>query len=411
MPDPVHFGTTPFGALPTSLTHGLKQARVDSFYVPADFESITVAFHWNRDHAVEQVLLYDPALAPIAPSPPVRTIESDPKHKIYRIRDPQPGWYYYSVVLGTADPFEFFATASGITDLIAEGRLGTMSETSPGHHQVPLRVIVGDFDPVLFASVSGEVILPDRSRIPITLYDDGAHDDGSDRDGIYAQAFAHTMPGGYMAELVTTGVSNRNEPFTRYTILSWAFPGGKPNPNEPDPDDREDPRDPLGEGLAGSFHVGSSHPLGGFDKQSDANIHLRVDMSYPIRPNLRAMLMLGFSQFTADLSSGSDNQWWGNASANLQVTWPTTTGLQTYLQAGPGLYTPKSGSASAGFNLGFGGRIPLSGGPFALEFGADYHSVFGDADIDFVTAQLGVAWRSGRVVRRQRSAAVATVRQ
>lgn len=240
VPDPVKYSDSPLADVQD--THGRKFIRIDSFVVPTGFESMSVGFHWNQSHAIESVVLYDPTLAVVSSAPPVRTIRSDPKHKIYRIRDPQPGRYYYTVELGTTDPFEFFVVASGITDLIAQGRAGEVRETSPGHFEIPLRIVSGDFEPVLFASVTGDVILPDKSRVAITLHDDGIHADGRQRDGIYGQTFAHTMPGAYTAELVITGLSNRNEPFTRYTIMSFAFPGVIPNPEEPE--------QPTGKGIS-----------------------------------------------------------------------------------------------------------------------------------------------------------------
>jgi hypothetical protein len=234
VPSLVTYTEAGFGEVSTALTHGRKRIRIASFYVPTDFESITVGFHWDRNNAIEQVLLYDPALSPIAPAPPVRTIQTNPKHKIYRIRDPQPGWYHYVVEVETNSPFEFYAVASGISDVIVKGRVGTVNETSPGHHEVPIRIVSGDFDPILWANISGEVVLPDKTHIPITLHDDGSHEDGGNADGIYGQMFAHTMAGPYTVELETTGISNRNEPFSRYTIMSFNFPGREPDVTKPE---------------------------------------------------------------------------------------------------------------------------------------------------------------------------------
>ena len=241
VPDPLLHGESGFNELPKSLTDGRKRIYLASFYVPTDFESISVGFHWDLNNAIEQVLLLDPAFAPVAAVPPVRTIQTNPKHKIYRIRDPEPGWYHYVVELGTSDPFEFYAVASGISNVIAKGLTGAVVEVAPGHHKISIRIVSGDFKPILLANVTGNIVLPDNSRIPITLHDDGGHDDGKNADGIYAQSFAHTIPGAYTAELVTTGVSNRNEPFTRYTIMSFVFPGHQPDPDKPEkppePDD------------------------------------------------------------------------------------------------------------------------------------------------------------------------------
>lgn len=367
--------------------------RVDSLFVPNGFESVTVGFHWNENDAVE-VVLTDPDSVPIAPAPPVTTIHSNPKHKVYRIRNPRVGWHYYAVVVRTRNPFEFFAVASGITDLIAEGRKGTLREALPGMYEIPLRVVIGDFEPVLHANVSGDVILPDKSRVPIRLLDDGVHEDGRSLDGIYGRVFAHTMPGGYMVDLTVTGVSNRHEPFTRHILMSFAVPGLTPDPDHPEvPPGQDRPGDGLDQGPALSVHVGSSHPLGVLNEGADANIHVRLDASYPLRTTWRAQLLLGFSQFTEDRSTGRDNLWYSHASANLQANISTATGPVWYLQSGPGVYRPKTGGAAAGANVGFGGRIPFSSGPFAAEFGVDYHYVFADRRTQFLTTQLGVVWR------------------
>ncbi|MCP4319011.1 MAG: hypothetical protein GY789_24215 [Hyphomicrobiales bacterium] len=116
-------------------------------------------------------------------------------------------------------------------------------ENAPGHFEIPLRIVVGDFNPILYANIGGEVVLPDKTRIAITLHDDGANEDARTLDGIYSRVFAHNMPGGYTAELVTTGVSSRNEPFKRYTNFSFAFPGAVPGRDHPE----IDPKDPRNE--------------------------------------------------------------------------------------------------------------------------------------------------------------------
>ncbi|MCP5109066.1 MAG: VWA domain-containing protein, partial [bacterium] len=232
VPPEISIQDSPFGVQNVAVTH-IKLIRVDAFYVPTGFESISVGFHWNHTYGIEQVILYDPNLVAVPSNPPVQTIQTDPNHKIYRIRDPQPGWYYYTTELGTTDPFEFFVVCSGITDLLAIGKTGTIVETSPGFYKIPLRVVVGDAEPVLFAGVTGDVVLPDKTHIPITLKDDGAHEDGRNIDAIYGETFAHSMPGGYFATITVTGVSNQSEPFTRYLYLSWAFPGIARDPNDP----------------------------------------------------------------------------------------------------------------------------------------------------------------------------------
>ena len=146
-------------------------------------------------------------------------------------------------------------------------------------------------------------------------------------------------------------------------------------------------------GLAGSFHVGSAHPVGSFDDPVDSNVHFRLDLGYPLTDRIRLLAMAGYSQFTAEIATALDHPRWINLSVNAQVLFPTTSGLRWYLEGGPGAYWPESGSNEAGFNLGFGAQIPLGTGPFTLEWGADYHRVQADEHQDFVTVQLGVLFR------------------
>lgn len=148
--------------------------------------------------------------------------------------------------------------------------------------------------------------------------------------------------------------------------------------------------------LTYSFHVGSAHPLGTLDTLSDANIHVDVDLAYRLKLapyHLDLKLTVGLNQFTAESFTGIEHPRWINASANVQiVSAPTATGLRGYVQAGPGVYWPKSGSSEAGFNVGLGAQVPL-GGVFSLEFGLDFHQIQTDDPTRFVTTQLGVLFR------------------
>jgi hypothetical protein len=148
-----------------------------------------------------------------------------------------------------------------------------------------------------------------------------------------------------------------------------------------------------GRRLAGSFHVGSAHPVSDFDDPVDSNVHFRLDASYPLTDRVRLLAMAGYSQFTAETATGLDHPRWINLSLNGQILFPTPSGLRWFLQGGPGVYWPESGSSEAGFNLGFGAQVPLGSGPFAIELGADYHNVQADEDQEFVTVQLGVLFR------------------
>jgi hypothetical protein len=147
--------------------------------------------------------------------------------------------------------------------------------------------------------------------------------------------------------------------------------------------------------LSYSFHVGSAHPLGTMDSLNDANIHVDVDFSYrfgdlmPKKGFFNLKLYLGLNQFTAEPFVAVPHQRWENLSVNLQwVLPPRPSGLRPYVQAGPGIYWPKSGPSEAGFNVGIGAQIPIA--PFSLEFGIDLHQIQTKPAIRFYTVQLGV---------------------
>jgi hypothetical protein len=141
-----------------------------------------------------------------------------------------------------------------------------------------------------------------------------------------------------------------------------------------------------------SFHVGSAHPLRD-SSAADANIYVQGDaVLFQLSDNLELKAMLGLAQLTAETAAGIEHPRWIHASLDAQLLFPTASGLDRYLQAGPGLYRSKSGNYDAGLNLGLGARIPLQI-PFALEFGADYHRVLDQEHSEFLTLHLGVLFR------------------
>lgn len=156
-----------------------------------------------------------------------------------------------------------------------------------------------------------------------------------------------------------------------------------------------------GRNLSYSFHVGSAHPLKDLDSLADANIHVDVDFTYRLGDlttgkQLNLKLYVGFNQFTAETFAAIPHPHWTNLSLNAQLVTPASaTGLRGYVEAGPGMYWPKSGSSQGGFNVGIGGHVPIGSatGPFALEFGIDFHQVQTKPATRFYTLQLGVLFR------------------
>jgi len=141
----------------------------------------------------------------------------------------------------------------------------------------------------------------------------------------------------------------------------------------------------------GSFHVGSTHPLGDLASVSDANIHLRADIGYRLTRRARLLAFGGFSQLTAETAAAIPHPRFINLSLNGQWLVPLASGTDFYLEGGPGAYWRKSGGSNFGFNLGLGFQLPFSAN-YRLELGADYHRVSGPRT-QFVTVQLGVLFR------------------
>jgi photosystem II stability/assembly factor-like uncharacterized protein len=141
----------------------------------------------------------------------------------------------------------------------------------------------------------------------------------------------------------------------------------------------------------GSFHVGSTHPLGNLASVSDANIHLRADVGYRLTRRARLLAFGGFSQLTAETAAAIPHPRFINASLNGQFLFPLASGTDFYLEGGPGVYWRKSGGSNFGFNLGLGFQLPITG-PYRIELGADYHRVAGPPS-QFITVQLGVLFR------------------
>lgn len=148
----------------------------------------------------------------------------------------------------------------------------------------------------------------------------------------------------------------------------------------------------AGKHFSYSFHVGATHPISDLNADADANVHVRFDLDYALSDVFDAVLFAGLNQFTTESAAGIDHQRWTNLSVNLKRLFPTTSGLDLYLQGGGGAYWPKSGSADFGFNFGAGAQIPISG-PFKLDFGMDYHQVQDGVPDRFFTFQLGVIFR------------------
>lgn len=146
-------------------------------------------------------------------------------------------------------------------------------------------------------------------------------------------------------------------------------------------------------GFYWSWHVGSAHPISDLDSLADANIHASIDLGYKMTDIMKLGAVAGLNQFTEETATGMDNRRWINTSLQVQVFTGSSTGLIHYLAAGAGYYYPKSGSNEVGWHAGIGNQIPLSSGPFKIEFGLDYHQIQTDPATRFLVFRLGVIFK------------------
>jgi M6 family metalloprotease-like protein len=139
-----------------------------------------------------------------------------------------------------------------------------------------------------------------------------------------------------------------------------------------------------------SFHLGMNFPLGSFNKTFDPGPSMTLNAEYPFKDNLSAVGYLGFHYFHGD--RGNPDFHYTNLSLNLKQYFPVST-FRAYVEAGPGIYFPKSGPAKFGVNVGTGLSFNIQP-KFKFEVGPDFHFVDpGGQKRVFVDARMGVAFR------------------
>ena len=145
-----------------------------------------------------------------ADTDPTVTFTSDTNHELYTVRSPQPGqWIMRIQAVSVTEPVVVTAQALSVSAEIS-------FTTTPNKESFvfPEAVLV-HANPtasvnVVGATVTGTVIRPDESLVPLGLFDDGLdiHGDLSANDGVYSNFFsAFNEDGTYKFEIVAT-VSN-----------------------------------------------------------------------------------------------------------------------------------------------------------------------------------------------------------
>jgi hypothetical protein len=149
-------------------------------------------------------------------------------------------------------------------------------------------------------------------------------------------------------------------------------------------------QDPGRNKLWLSFHLGMNFPLGSFNKTHDPGPSLTLNAEYPFRDNLSAVGYLGFHYFHGERDN--PNLYYTNLSLNLKQYFPVSS-FRGYVEAGPGIYFPKTGPSKFGFNVGTGLSFNIQP-KFKFEVGPDFHFVDpGGHKRVFVDARMGVAFR------------------
>lgn len=365
-----------------------------SFMVEPGLQRMSVGFHWNVDYAIS-VQLVDPSGTVVGTGYPDGSSRSDRLHVAHQIRDPIPGLWRYNMLAyprrlkHPQQSFEFFAAASGDSDLLFE--IGPRSVTRfGGTFQVPLRIVLADDAPIAGASVTADVRRVDGLHTLVQLRDDGLSDDGGPDDGIYGAVFSDQMPGPYLVQIEVDGTRSDGVDFFRLASFSFVFPSEEPDgqgPIEPTPQERPD-----SSRVRYGVFVGSSHPLHSFSAENDANVLGRASLDVRVLQNIAVRLSVGLNQFTAESSSGARHPRWTDVSLNAVYYLPPIPGAREYLMFGPARYVPKTGTQRSGFNVGFGVEIPATN-QWSIDFGGRYHFVFADPDFRFVSLRFGVMKR------------------
>jgi len=370
-----------------------KPIRLAFFVVEPGLDWMTVAFHSDIDNAATVRLFAPGSAVPIAAAPPGITVRTDPKHSVYRIRQPLPGiWAYFVEPHNLAA--EFFAVASAPTALTARVGPRQLAWRPSGDYSMPLRVWIADKLAVRGGSVSGYIRRPDGVKDLVSLSDNGLSMDGSASDGIYGLEYLATIPGAYYVHLKAAGTSNAGEPYERYMSTAFVLPGQPKRPIQPG---EGLPVPPRGQGCGCdaetryslSFFGGVTLPHGAFDTIADSSYSLGI------KPAVHFSAWGGRASFGFYLGRDNfDNPGPGSdfhlthLSPELEFApWrrfcPTPS-----VHFGVGAYRNENGDVEFGFNAGLGLSACLTRRiSFVSRY--DYRSVSAFSR-DYSTIQLGL---------------------
>jgi hypothetical protein len=94
-------------------------------------------------------------------------------------------------------------------------------------------------------------------------------------------------------------------------------------------------------------------PVGSFSNDYGQDHSFALDLEYLLSQKLALVGLLGYNAFNAT-SSGVDDTYLINLSANLKYRHPLRNSWSTYVAGGPGYYFPEAGGSGMGANIGVG---------------------------------------------------------
>jgi subtilisin family serine protease len=358
------YPTTPLG------TNDRPVGLIADFTVEPHLDWMTVAFHANIDNTVETKLL-DPNGVEVTAAYPATTVHRDPKHIVFRIRTPKGGKWFYMVPPNPTANVEYYAVASGPTVLKAKVGPGAVQALAGGIYAKPIRVWIADKHSVTGASVTGYVRRPDKVKIPIALFDNGASEDGKPSDGIYGFRYIDGLSGPYYVHLEAHGVSSAGEPFDRYLSTSFVIPGPQKTNDqvgeggEPSHGGRPVPTggacdcDPAGERpWAVSVFGGMTFPQGNLNTRSDSAESLGLELQRQWNSMFATGLYLGHDRFKG--TGGNTDLSFTHLSPELEFTPVPGLLLQPSFHVGAGVYQDQDSNTDLGFNAGVSLRLCLT---------------------------------------------------
>jgi len=241
---------SPFDAFPTSLAnrladaykaaaergghqqrlwegHGYLDPRKDptdtyEVNVPKNLPEAIFAVNWSSSGNYIDLQLFRPDGSQVKVGDPGVEYHEDSTHKQFRILNPPAGMWVVRIT-ESESPSEYIAFLSGRTPLTLRFAFGLPPEQRFVGAKLPLIAFLSDYKGIAGATVKVYILGPGRDvQAAVTLYDDGAHDDGRADDGIYANSYTLPTVGIYSAKVYAEGTDNDGNFFERHLTRGFS---------------------------------------------------------------------------------------------------------------------------------------------------------------------------------------------